>query len=271
MNKEMSAKDRELRERMEENLRSPDVTWMGRGRRLFGLLPSDPRCVSCLSPFEGAGGVFVRSVLNRRRSQLNPLYCNVCEEYAKRLRSGTDVEMSMVFADIRGSTNLAENMSAAEFAKLIDRFYTKTSRILIHSLAMIDKLAGDEISGFYIPSYVGRDFAGEAVAAARKLLEVTGHADPDGPWVPVGVGINTGTAYFGAVGSHEDLVEITALGDEVNVAARLGSLAAAGEIILSESTVQKAGLDTTDLEHRTVELKGKSQPMKVWVMTLTRP
>jgi adenylate cyclase len=174
--------------------------------------------------------------------------------------------MSMLFADIRGSTPLAERMSAAEFRELIDRFYTETTHVLTHSLALIDKLAGDEVSGFYLPGYVGRDYAGTAVAAARDILEVTGHADPDGPWAPVGVGVNTGEAFFGVVGKGGDMVEITALGDEVNVAARLASQAAAGEVVLSQRTVQKAGLDTDGLEKRTVTLKGKKEPMDVWVM-----
>ena len=70
------------------------------------------------------------------------------------------------------------------------------------------------------------------------------------------------------VGEDDDLVEMTALGDAVNVAARLASEAATGEIVLSESTVRKAAIETTHLEHRILELKGKSEPVDVWVMTL---
>ena len=84
----------------------------------------------------------------------------------------------------------------------------------------------------------------------------------------MGAGINTGVAYFGAVGTGDDLVELTALGDEVNVAARLASQAAAGEIVLSQRTVNQAGLDTDGLEKRTLELKGKSKPKDVWVMAV---
>lgn len=268
MTKELSAKEKEMKARMEKSMVSPDVSWIGRGRRLFGLLPSDPRCASCLAPFEGVGSTFVRTVFNKKRSQMNPLVCNTCEDWARRTRAGVEVEMSMLFADIRGSTSLAESMSAAEFKQLIDRFYTETTHVLTHSLAMIDKLAGDEVSGFYLPGYLGKDFAKSAVEAAQELLQVTGHTDPEGPWAPVGVGINTGVAYFGVVGTSDDMIEMTALGDEVNVAARLASQAAAGEILLSESTAQKADLDTASLEKRTLELKGKDQPMDVWVMTV---
>jgi adenylate cyclase len=215
MAKELSAKEKEMKARMEEALTSPDVTWVGRGRRFFGLLPSDPRCASCLAPFKGVGSTFVRTVFNKKRSKMNPLLCNTCEDWARRTHAGAEVEMSMLFADIRGSTTLAEGMGAAEFKQLIDRFYTETTHVLIHSLAMIDKLAGDEVSGFYFPGYLGKDFAKSSVEAAQELLQVTGHTDPEGPWAPVGVGINTGVAYFGAVGTGEDMVEMTALGDEV--------------------------------------------------------
>lgn len=253
---------------MAKSLASPDVSWMGRSRRLFGLLPRDPRCTACGAPFEGKGATLVRTLLNKKRSQYNPLFCNQCEEFARKTHAGAETPMSMLFADIRGSTPLAESMSAADFTMLIDRFYTETTHVLIHSLAQIDKLAGDQVSGFYLPSYVGQDHAKVSIETAQELLRVTGHADPEGPWAPVGVGVNTGVAYFGTVGREDEMIDITALGDEVNIAARLASNAAAGEILLSESTVQDAGLDTSELEKRMLRLKGKSNNIKVWVMTL---
>jgi adenylate cyclase len=268
MPRKLSAKEQKLKEMMAKNLSSPDLTWLGHSRRLFGLLPRDPRCTACGAPFEGKGGTLVRTLLNKKRSQYNPLFCNQCEELARKTHAGAETPMSMLFADIRGSTHLAESMSAVDFKQLIDRFYTETTHVLIHSLAQIDKLAGDQVSGYYLPSYVGRQHAKVSVEAAQELLRVTGHADPEGPWVPVGVGINTGVAYFGTVGREDDMIDITALGDEVNVAARLASNAAAGEIILSESTVTEAGLDVAALENRTLDLKGKSNPMSVWVMSL---
>ncbi len=269
MPKKLSAKEEKMKAMMADSLASPDVSWMGRSRRLFGLLPRDPRCTACGAPFEGKGGALVRALLNKKRSQYNPLFCNQCEEIARKVHAGAETLMSMLFADMRGSTPLAESMSAADFKRLIDRFYTETTHVLIHSLAQVDKLAGDQVSGYYLPSYVGREHAKVAVAAAQKLLRVTGHADPEGPWAPVGVGVNTGVAYFGTVGREDDMIDITALGDEVNVAARLAASAAAGEIVLSESTVAEAGLDATGLEKRTLDLKGKNKPVDVWVLAAT--
>jgi len=269
MSKELSAKDKKKKLQLENALQNWDVSLFTRSRRMFSLLPSDPRCTSCLAPFEGAGGSFVKKLLNIRRSTLNPLMCNQCEEVVRHLEYGAEIEMSMLFADIRGSTPLAESMTPTEFKNLIYRFYNETTHVLVHSYAIIDKLVGDEVTGYYLPTFVGKEYAHRAVQAAQDMLAVTGHADPEGPWAPVGVGIHTGRAYFGAVSSNDGLVELTALGDAVNTAARLASQAGTGEVVISESTAQKAGLDTTNLEKRTLELKGKSSPMDVWVMHIS--
>jgi adenylate cyclase len=71
------------------------------------------------------------------------------------------------------------------------------------------------------------------------------------------------------VGTSDGLVDVTALGDAVNIAARLASQAKAGEILLSEETLQAAKLDPSNLEKRSLELKGKSAPFDVRVMQVT--
>lgn len=266
---ELTERQKRKKAEIEKSLDNFDLTFEARGRRVLGLLPSDPRCTLCMSPFEGIGGTLVRVLMNKKRSTLNPLMCNACEEGLKKLRYGKEMELSMLFADMRGSTSLAENMSPTEFKGLIDRFYNETTHVLVHSFALIDKLAGDEVSGFYLPGMIGERFVHEAVEAGLEVLRVTGHADPEGPWAPTGVGIHTGRAYYGAVSSSDGLVELTALGDSVNVAARLASQAAAGELLISEHTARKAEIDTRDLEVRTLELKGKSEPMDVWVMRVS--
>jgi adenylate cyclase len=266
MTPELSAKDKKLKAQMERQIAGLERSWQAKGRRVFARLPSDPRCTMCLAPFEDWGGSLARRLFNKRPSRTNPLFCTDCEDLAKRLRFSMEVEMSMLFADIRGSTSLAESLAPLEFSGMIDRFYTEMTHVLIHSYAFIDKLAGDQVSGYYLPGLVGTEHPQIAINAAQDMLQVTGHTDVQGPWVPVGVGINTGKAVFGYVGSAGGTMEITALGDAANVAARFASQAAAGEVLLSESTIQKAGVDTSNLEKRTLELKGKSEPLNVWVM-----
>jgi adenylate cyclase len=171
----------------------------------------------------------------------------------------------MLFADVRGSTTLAEGMSPSDFRQLIDRFYRESSNRLIYSNALVGQLIGDQISGFYVPGIAGPMHARRAVDAARAILRATGHADATGPWVPVGIGVHTGVAFVGAVGK-DGVTKITALGDAVNTAARLSSAAGTGEILVSAATCQSAGLDTTGLETRQLEIKGRSESVEVFVL-----
>jgi adenylate cyclase len=116
----------------------------------------------------------------------------------------------------------------------------------------------------FIPGFAGKDHARRAVEAGQELLRVTGYGDAGGPWVPVGVGIHTGKAWVGSiVGASGAGADFTALGDNVNIAARLASKAGAGEVLISDSTNAASGLDLGGLEHRQLELKGKSERINV--------
>ena len=99
------------------------------------------------------------------------------------------------------------------------------------------------------------------MAAAQDLLRATGHDQPDGPWVPVGAGVHAGRAWFGIVGEGTH-IELTAVGDAVNVAARLAAAAGAGEVLVSADAAAESDLDP-GLERRSLELKGKELPTDV--------
>lgn len=240
-----------------------------RMREILGRLPRDPRCKFCNAPFEGIGAALVRLLFNKRPSQYNSRLCTACEHFAREHIGGAEVDLAMLFADIRGSTTLAEKMRATEFSQLINRFYQSAAAVLIRSDALIEKLMGDAVTGLYFPGFAGPDYVRRAIDAARDLLHVTGHADPRGPWIPVGVGVHSGTAFAGAVGSKDSVTEIAALGDAVNTAARLASQAGPGEIIVSEDACLAARMDTTGLEQRRLSLKGRSEPVNVHVMHIT--
>jgi adenylate cyclase len=253
-------------ERFQKALESGDFTIDGRLRNFFRRLPAEPRCKLCNVPFEGFGGSVVKRVLNKYPSNYNPYVCNTCFDIVKEEQIGVETEMSFLFADVRGSTSLAASMGSAEFSQLINRFYQAATNVLIHNDALIDKLIGDEVAAFFIPGFVGQDYAKRTVFAAQELLQATGHSDPDGPWIPVGVGVHSGKAWIGAVGSSEQVTDITALGDAVNISARLASQAGPGEILVSEESLSRAGLQSSGYEGRSLELKGKSEPFSVWVV-----
>ena len=240
-----------------------------RYRSLMHWLPSDPRCQVCYAPFEGLGGTLVRHLIGLDRSKMNPRFCNNCEQFVRAYHGGTELELSMLFADVRGSTGLAEHSSALDFSRLINRFYGTAADVLVRSNALIEKLIGDEVVGLYVPGLAGPQHARVAVEAAQDILRATGHGSASGAWIPVGIGVHTGTAYVGAVGSSEGMSDIAALGDAVNTTARLAALAGPGEVLVSESAFGASGLDRPDLEARHLQLKGRAEPIDVRVLTAT--
>jgi adenylate cyclase len=149
---------------------------------------------------------------------------------------------------------------------LIDRFYGAATDVLIKSNALIDKLAGDQVSGYFVKGMTGPGFSITAIQAAQELLRSAGYGSPAGPWIPVGVGVHTGEAFMGSVGSANGIAAFTALGDSVNIAARLGSNAGPGEILVSEDAYAESGLGLEGLERRSLELKGHTQPVSVVVL-----
>lgn len=236
-----------------------------RGRHLFGLLPSNPRCKFCNIPFRGPGALLMR-LFGKRRSDMNPYFCDACESFARDHLGGAEVEMTLFFADVRDSSALAERLGAVEFSLLMGRFYAAASRVLIKTDAFVNKLVGDEVVGHYIPGFAGPEHAHKATQAAQDLLHLTGHGAASDPWIPVGVGIHTGNVFFGSFGGTEGtFVEMTALGDNVNIAARLASAAGPGEILVTEATCTAAGLNPA-LERRQLDLKGRSEPVSVRVL-----
>jgi adenylate cyclase len=238
-------------------------------RRFWRTIPSAPRCKMCTSPFGPPAGPLLR-LIGKGRWAGNPDYCAGCFKQLYRERVGAEIECTLLFADIRGSTRLAESMSATEFRELLNRFYRSTAEVLVKHEAIVDKFAGDEVIGIFIPALAGDEHAIQAIDAGLELLRATGH-ETDAPWAPIGIGINTGDAFVGVVGTA-DHVEFTALGDNVNVTARLASAAASGEILVTESAARAAGVATDDgpgrLERRRLDLRGKTEATDVFVVTL---
>jgi adenylate cyclase len=218
-------------------------------RHLNGMLPSNPRCVNCHRPFAGPGGFLMRLRWGDRmeKSAKNPRFCTGCYSFSSQFPGGAEVELTMLFVDVRGSTTIAENMNDTDFSKLMNRFYEAAINVLVYEDAFIDKLVGDEVTALFIPGYAGKMHAKRAVKAGKK--------------------IHTGIAWVGSIaGAKGEASDFTALGDNVNVAARLASVVVQGEVVMSEATYEASKVENDDLEIRELELKGKSDLIKVRVM-----
>lgn len=227
-------------------------------------LPSDPRCRLCKAPYGGVGGRVMRR-FGFGPSRKNPTLCNTCFERAPM--GGVDMEIGVLFADVRGFTSLAETMAPKGVAELLNRFYAEASSILSRS-AIVDKLVGDEVMALYLPQlFRGDGWEDDMLRDARDLLAAVGYGSAgEEPWLRLGVGLDVGRAFVGNVGSGE-VKDFTAIGDVVNTTARLQSAAEAGQIVLSERLCGRlseapAGATTS------LTLKGKREPEQVRVVDL---
>jgi adenylate cyclase len=261
---------------------TPDEAWramltgdhpdMLRIRRLFRSLPSSPHCKMCYAPFGGPGGFVLRPWFGPWPK--NPQLCKMCiGNLAKQGVGGAEIELSLLFADIRGSTALGERLRPAEFSAVLNGFYRLAAKAISDHDGIVDKFVGDEAIGLFIPAYTGAGHSAKAIAAGRTLLAAVANMDPlpgvgggDGRTTPVGARVHTGTAYVGSIGSSEEISDFTALGDVVNSTARLASLAAGGELLVSAASGAHAGLETAGLERRTVEVRGREATLDVFVL-----
>jgi len=229
-------------------------------RRIWRHVPSPPRCKVCGNPFGGVGGRLA-GLIGYRRSRHNPNVCSFCCDTLPR--GGAEVDIGVLFADVRGSTKISERTSASDYAELLNRFYAVATDVLLHHDGLIDKLIGDEAMALFIPGVAGPDYRRKTVEAAVAVLRGVGYGTPEGPWLEVGVGVNAGQAYVGNVGAA--VVDFTALGEPINVAARLQAAAAGGEIVIAADVHEDLGAMLPGARPQTLDLRGHEAPVPVLV------
>jgi adenylate cyclase len=236
-------------------------------REVFRRIPGGQRCIVCNAPFTGPGGALVSLFgFGAGHSSLNPSLCDRCEKIVKSHEVGVEVDVALVFADVLGSTALADEIGLSQFHRLIGRFYRTGVEALIDGHALIEKLIGDEVAGIFAPGIGGPDHCRRALEAGVRIVRDTGHASDEGPWIPVGVGVHGGEVYAGAVGTANRMGVITVLGDTANVTARLAGEAGPGEILATEHVLEAAGVDASKWEQRILDLKGRTGPLAVRVL-----
>jgi adenylate cyclase len=231
--------------------------------RVMRRLPAEPRCRLCNAPYGGIGGQIMRR-FGFGPSRKNPTLCNTCFEKAPM--GGVDMEIGVLFADVRGFTALAERTPTGEVAQLLNRFYAAASAVLTRS-ALIDKFMGDEVMALYLPQLLGDHWEDELVRDANDLLASVGYGTSPGPWLQLGVGLDVGRAYVGNVGAGE-VKDFTAVGDVVNTAARLQSAAGGGQIVLSERLFERLAARPDNATATSLGLKGEQDAEAARVIDL---
>ncbi len=207
-----------------------------------------------------------RNVLDRAVSP------EIAEEMLKRdlFLGGENRVVTVLFADIRGFAAMTEGMDPRDVIAMLNDFLDGAGAAIEKEGGVVDKYVGDEIMAVFGAPVSHRDDARRAVRAALQMQAAVGRLNESRraasrPEIAIGIGINTGLVVAGNMGSRTRL-NYTVLGESVNLAARLCSMAGAGQILTSASTLEAVGpvLDAQALEP--VTLKGSSNPVGIWLI-----
>ena len=177
---------------------------------------------------------------------------------------GIEIDLAIMFADLRGSTSMAEKLEPSAFAEILNRFYRLTIEILAPHRAIIDKMIGDEVMAFFTPMG-SHNHRASAVMAGVELMRRFPEILPDEAVPRLGIGLNAGNAFVGKVG-EDTVTDFTALGDTINTASRLQAEAEAGEIMINEELFESAASEFLNAEQRVLKLRGREEPMSVRVL-----
>jgi adenylate cyclase len=180
-------------------------------------------------------------------------------------------EVTILISDIRGFTSMSEKKEPAEIVAMLNEYFEVMVDVLFRMNGTLDKYVGDEIMALFGAPV---DMPDAAFAATRCALEMSKalkefnrtRVSEGQDEIKIGIGINTGRVITGAIGSSRTL-QYTAIGDAVNTASRLCSIAKPGEIILSENTMNRVRgmVDATALQP--VKVKGKEQELRIYSVT----
>jgi adenylate cyclase len=184
---------------------------------------------------------------------------------------GVNQRVTVMFADIRGFTPMSEHLEPGRVVEILNEYFTRVTEVIFDCGGMLDKYIGDAVMAvFGAPIRKDRD-AANAVRAAiqiqRLLVELNRDAAArEWPQLCVGIGINTGIATAGNIGSPQRL-DYTVVGDTVNTASRLMSNAAGGKILVAQSTVAEAaesGREFDFVQLPPLHVKGRTEPVDVF-------
>jgi adenylate cyclase len=181
-------------------------------------------------------------------------------------------KITVLFADIRGFTSMSERENPERVVRLLNRYFTEMSEIIFAHGGTLDKYIGDGLMALFGAPTATPDDASNAVKAAvamqRKVNTLNGELVADGLLpVTVGIGLHTGEAVVGYIGS-EKRSEYTAIGDTVNLAARLEATAKGGQILLSEATAAAIGDAFPLVAREPIKVRNRTQPVSLFELNI---
>lgn len=243
-----------------QNLLAGGDREFNRVRRRFGRMPSPPRCKLCGAPFGGWGWLFGRFA-GRRPSIQNAMICGACYKLLEQHPGGTEIELSVLTAEIRQPTKGQEGRSP----ELVQRFRGLATFAVDEHEGLVNSFNDHCVSALFLPLFAGESHAQRAIDATRDLFAAAIEEKLAEEGVEIGVGLNTGRAFVGCV-RNGDRLDFTALGDTVGVAGKLGAAASAGEALIAKASWGPNGGPVAKSRQRTVPIPGRLQPVEAVVM-----
>ena len=217
-------------------------------------------CVVCGTALDGLLG-WLFQLFGIKRSSRNPNVCNRCDAH---LQEGRVIELSILFADLTGFTEMTNRLGADRTYQVLDSFFKMANGVLLANDAFIDKYIGDAVMAFFNAPIRNAEHSRKAASAAigiqdgleslAKSLQLDLHAR---------IGVASGYARVGRLGS-EDHKDYTAIGDAVNLASRLEAFANPGEIMIDARAFSQLSSDYPDLLPETLTVRGFAEPIQAY-------
>jgi len=181
---------------------------------------------------------------------------------------GVNQKVSIMFADIRGFTHFSERTEPERVVEVLNEYFTRVTDVILDHGGMIDKYIGDAVMAVFGVPIAKENDAAKAVQSALQIQLLMAEMNRDAsargwPELAVGIGINTGTATAGNIGSPRRL-DYTVVGDAVNIASRLMDDAAGGQVLISQPTADELGPEFKLRKLRARRVRGRSEPVRVF-------
>jgi adenylate cyclase len=216
--------------------------------------------------------VMARSEVKRQGLQLSALERFLSPAISRKITAeaadirlgGESQRITLLFADVRGFTTMAEKMTPREAVELLNDFFARMTNVIFEHEGTLDKYLGDGLMALFGAPFALQNDAEAAVRAAINMQKSLAELNKTSsrPPLQIGIGIHTGEAVVGFLGT-ERRMDYTAIGDTVNVASRLTSQAGPGQIVISAATHANLCRELPCAPLSAMKLKGRSELIDV--------
>ena len=211
------------------------------------------------------------NMIGIKKSKMHPNLCTYCESNFAKIMKQKQIPVSttILFADIRGYTDLSQQIEAVKMNELLHHFYDRCSAAVWERDGIVNKFIGDAVLAIFNFPLIRERHVQNAVSAAVQLQKDCLHMKAeiglsDIHTLGVGIGIHTGESYIGEVGTTYK--DFTAIGPVVNLTSRLQGAAGIGEIMVTEEVLNHVKDQFPDAQKRTLTLKGINSPVNGYVL-----